>query len=101
MYDLTVINFYRYQDTKPAGIDNDCKYSLQKLEYKLYNFNWENLNVFRQMLPHTASLSELTTEIFLKLFNVLYRNIAFWKLQAGPQAALSKLKQDIKLQAYL
>ena len=53
------------------------------------------------MLPHTASLSELTTEIFLKLFNVLYRNIAFWKLQAGPQAALSKLKQDIKLQAYL
>lgn len=53
------------------------------------------------MLPHTASLSELTTEIFLKLFNVLYRNIASWKLQAGPQAALSKLKQDIKLRAYL
>ena len=46
MYDLTVINFYRYQDTKPAGIDNDCKYSLQKLGYKLYNFNWENLQTF-------------------------------------------------------
>lgn len=46
MYDLTVTNFYRYQDTKPAGIDNDCKYSLQKLEYKLYNFNWENLQTF-------------------------------------------------------
>ena len=47
--------------------------------YKNWSINyitWENLQTFFDECFPTAPLSELTTETFLKLFNVLYRNIA-------------------------
>ena len=35
MFDSTATKFYRCQDTRPTGIDNECKYFVQKLEHNV------------------------------------------------------------------
>lgn len=69
MSDFAVTHFYRCQDTKPTGINNEyeilkLKYFLQKLEQKL-NLNLrKSTNVFSTNFFPIAPLSELTTDIF-------------------------------------
>ena len=56
-----------------------------------------NGKICKRFYDKCFPLPELTTEIFQQLSNVLYRNIVSWKLQT----VSSKLKQDIKLKAFL